>query len=301
VDNLREKTPKDTTAKTRCSVNTAMEFFHQEVFPLLSEEHIKILSQTPFLHLFAFPRGISISRPIIHQILLLWNKNEDCFKFKGKTLEFRPEEISLVMGLQFNGNKVIYKRQELTQSVIRTRYFQPSGEITRNLLEERILDALREGSPASDVVSLLVMYLFTMILFPQANGSVPVHMFHYVDDLDSLDTYSWGKAVYWLLRDNIPKCAAWCHEMERVGGLDNGDMIFGQIVSQEGEVCIENGKGNKSKEDANKVCLSGCAIALMVCYTYNNYFTFVLFKTCLVKKCDIFAVYIPVHCVKFTL
>lgn len=269
MDNLREKTPKDTIAKTRCSVNTAMEFFHQEVFPLLSDEHIKILSQTPFLHLFAFPRGISISRPIIHQILLLWNRSEDCFKIKGKKLEFRPEEISLVMGLQFNGSKVIYKRKELTQSVIRSRYFQPSGEISRNLLEEKILDALRERSPASDVVSLLVMYLFTMILFPQANGSVPLHMFQYVDDLDRLDTYSWGKAVYWLLRDNIPKCAAWCHEMEKVGGLEVEDIIYGQIVSQEGESRIECDKGNTRKDDANKVCLSGCAIALMVCFIYD--------------------------------
>jgi uncharacterized membrane protein len=65
-----------------------------------------------------------------------------------------------------------------------------------------------------DVVRLLIMYIFTTILFPMGSGSVPAQFFHYVDNLDKLWDYSWGKTVYNVLMSVIPRCAAWCRMME---------------------------------------------------------------------------------------
>lgn len=103
-----------------------------------------------------------------------------------------------------------YTRQHLNDSVVRLRYIPPATFITREALEETILRAINEGREASDVVSMLVMYLFTTILFPQTSGHVPVNMFHYVDTLESLRRYVWGKACYYMLKNYIPACAAWC-------------------------------------------------------------------------------------------
>jgi hypothetical protein len=96
------------------------------------------------------------------------------------------------MCLPFDGFEVDYTRQQLNDSTVRLRYFPPATPIKREDLEKKILRAIEEGSDASDVVSLLVMYLFTTILFPQTSGCVPVNMFYFVDNLKSLNDYAWG-------------------------------------------------------------------------------------------------------------
>lgn len=80
-------------------------------------------------------------------------------------------------------------------------------------------------------MSLLVMHLFTTVFFPQASGSVPVHMFHYVDDVKKLKNFSWGKACYEMLMENIPFCAAWCRLMERGKGAESGDTRMKHQIS----------------------------------------------------------------------
>jgi hypothetical protein len=80
-------------------------------------------------------------------------------------------------------------------------------------------------------MSLLVMHLFTTVFFPQASGSVPVHMFHYVDDVKKLKNFSWGKACYEMLMENIPFCAAWCRLKERGKGAESGDTRMKHQIS----------------------------------------------------------------------
>jgi hypothetical protein len=222
-----------------------MEFLHTKVLHLLNDEYWRLLVQTPFFHLFGFPRGAVTSYALLQQILLYWDSNDNCFKFNGETLEFTAEEISIMMCLPFDGFQVDYTRQQLNDSVVRLRYFPPGKFIKREALEETIISAITEGSEATDVVSLIVMYLFTTILFPQTSGCVPVNMFHYVDNLISLKEYAWGKACYDMLKDYIPACAAWCQAQQIEGsGSDPG--------------------GNRSIPDSKSSIFGGCAIALIV-------------------------------------
>jgi hypothetical protein len=125
---------------TRCTVNTAMKFFHTKVLQHLNSEHIKLLSETPFFHLFAFPKNILLCRPMLQHILLRWNQNEECFKFRGVKINFSPEDIALILALPINGDPVNYTRKNQVKSSIKSKYFNPIGEISREILELKILE-----------------------------------------------------------------------------------------------------------------------------------------------------------------
>ena len=85
--------------KNRCVVESAMFFFHSEVFPRLSRNHINVLARTPFMHLFAFPNRTQANNAMLHAILLKWDNPKGAFRFGKKILRFTPAEVALVMGL----------------------------------------------------------------------------------------------------------------------------------------------------------------------------------------------------------
>lgn len=184
----------------------------------------------------------------------MWD-NKGHFKVRdGKLLEFTADEVALVMCLTSKGANVQYKREYVGQYTLRTKYFGRSGRISRADLENGIVKALDDKQPAKEVVGLLVMYLFTMILFPQSCGKVPVHMFPYAEDLLGLKNYNWSEGVYRMLMDNIPNNANWC-KLKRDG---KGIPIEEAESSQE-----EVGK-NRKKKPRPSGTLAGCSIALIV-------------------------------------
>lgn len=151
-----------------------MAFFHCQILQHLNGEQIGLLSETPFFYLFGFARDTQICRPILQHILLRWDPSEECFKFKGKKFILSPEDVSLVMALPTNGDPVNYTKKRQRESIVGLHYFPPNGEITQESVEQEIVDLVLDKSknvPESDVLSLLVMFLFTTTLFPQDSGS----------------------------------------------------------------------------------------------------------------------------------
>ena len=221
IDTKKDKHSRETTIQNRCSPDAAMNFFHNQVLMKLTAEHIRLLCKTPFLHLFAFPKGTQASRVVLHQILLMWDRQKRCFGFNGSDLHFTSEEVSLVMCLPSKGIQVNCDRTSYTDSPLRWRHFRDMTRITKPDLEKAILKAIDDKCAPADVVGLLVMYLFTSTLFPQANGCVPTLFFPYVEIIEKIRTYNWGDAVHGLLMDSIPSCSSWCRRMEK-GGEDCG-------------------------------------------------------------------------------
>lgn len=254
----KKRRTADSCIKNQCLIDVAMRFFHLRVLKLLNAEHIKWLTRTPFMHLFAFAERTQVSNAILYEILLMWD-NKGHFKVRdGKLLKFSAEDVAIVMGLNKKGSIVHYRREFVTNYRLRSAYFRDTGKITRVDLENAILKAINEKKPEVDVVGLLVMYLFTTILFPQACGNVPVHMFSYVEKLDELHGYNWSDGVYTLLMENIPNNAIWC-KLKRDG---NSLPIVQDESSQE-----DGSRKNKSVKASGT--LPGCAIALIVSYKFH--------------------------------
>lgn len=253
----------DSCIKNKCCVDTAMRFFHIEVLKKLNEKHIKLLARTPFLHLFAFPNPTEVNNVILHQILLLWDgkgsfifKTENGPSCTSHTLKFTADEVAIVMGLSLDGKPVPYKRDCVTVYGLRRRYFgEGTGEITRRELEDAIVKAIddenTEEENEEEVIRLLVLYLFTTILFPQSTRNVSIHMFSIAEDLKRLKFFNWGQSVYDMLMDNIPHNAAWC-KLKKSGEEE--------VVESSQE---ETSKKRRKPKKASGT-LPGCALALIV-------------------------------------
>lgn len=252
----------DSCIKNRCVFDAAMKFFHTKVLPKLDREHIKLLARTPFLHLFTLPIKTQVNNPVLYSILLKWNGEIGAFVFKDVKLWFTAEEVAMVMGLGTEGSFVVYNRKELDASALRRRYFQNEGEITRSQLEDAILQTLEKKCAANDVVGLLVMYLFTTVLFPQACGNVPIHMFRYAEDIERLRKSNWSEGVYRLLMENIPNNALWCQ-------MRADAEVKGQPIVDSPEVEV---RGKKRKAKKCSGTLPGYALALIVSYSKFKFF-----------------------------
>lgn len=160
-------------------------------------------------------------------------------------------------------------------------------------LECAIVDAIKKNCPAKEVVGLLVMYLFTTILFPRSGAAVPVHLFNYVEDVEQLYDYNWADAVYEMLKYHIPKCAAWCRNLQESGGnivdqsVDSSDeerMNKGRNKGKKKmEVEADDNKGENKKGNQIEVeeevddrypsyYFPGCSIALIVSFLMSIFF-----------------------------
>jgi hypothetical protein len=246
---LKEPKTSDSCIKNRCNIDAAMSFFHNDVLPNLTPIHKALLAETPFIHLFAFPVSSHANNPALNCMLLYWEDKKGAFVVSGKDLKFTEEEVGLVMGLAVEGEVVQYTRGGDNGNSLRNRHFSPKGKISVPQLENAIRNALTKQSAEEDVVGLLVMYLFTMILFPLASGLVPAHLFHYAEDFRNLRNYNWAQAVHRVLIVNIPNNAAWCRlrRDNKTGSLDE-----------------EQDDGEKKKKESGT--LPGCALALIVSF-----------------------------------
>lgn len=263
---IRKPRTADFCIKNRCNIDAAMLFFHREVLPKLTVEHKTRIADTPFMHLFAFPHDTHANNPVLHSILLNWDDKEGAFIFKKRCLKFTFQEVGMVMGLGVSGEAVEYKKGRLEDTSFRCRHFRRNGRLSVRMLENAIRKALEEGATVDDVVGLLVMYIFSMVLFPLACGNVPNHLFHYASDIDNLKEYNWAEAVHRVLLDNIPNKASWCRlkrAEETKGKLQASDEEEDEEGELEGDE-EEGGGQTKKKEKKESGTLPGCAIALIV-------------------------------------
>ena len=84
-------------------------------------------------------------------------------------LKFTVDEVALAMCLGKNGALVVYKRDSVITYRMRHKYFpnKVNRDITRSELEKAILKAIADKEDPEEVVGLLVLYLFTTVLFPK--------------------------------------------------------------------------------------------------------------------------------------
>jgi hypothetical protein len=90
--------------------------------------------KTPFLHSFNLLE-IKLCRPLLHNILLLWNEDVKKFVFREVELSFTTEEKS-VIGIPYSGDEINCdcSSDEQNNSKIHNDYFQNKGVITKAML-----------------------------------------------------------------------------------------------------------------------------------------------------------------------
>ena len=112
------------------------------------------------------------------------------FKVGNKNLAYNPQEISLVLGLPYNGTIVNFKK---AKSNTRDHYLVDCN-LTRTSIYKKIRDIIEEDVEGS--VKLLVLFLFASVLFPTKHFGIKAGLCHYVDDLNKSWDYAWDQVVY---------------------------------------------------------------------------------------------------------
>lgn len=78
----------------------------------------------------------------------------------------------------------------------------------------QIVDVEDAGS-VDNIVRLVIFYIMVVILFPNKSGSVKTWMCAYLDDLDWMGLFSWGKYAYELLVGHVSATTRKLNKMKK--------------------------------------------------------------------------------------
>lgn len=166
----------------------------EELRTSISSIVLDILYATPFAHFFVVNKSVTMEKYILQDILDVYNVEENCFYISGCKIEIRSEDCCLMLGLPLVGNCLnLSKRPQYSQ--LRSRYFGKDGRPTRERLFSCAQEAIRNGDD-ENAARLLILFLFSTILFSAANSSTPPSLLDYVDDLSGLWAFKWGDEVF---------------------------------------------------------------------------------------------------------
>lgn len=76
------------------------------------------------MHMFAFSNRTQANNAFLHAILLKWDNPKYVFRFGKKLLKFTPKEVAIVMGLGVEEEVIVNKRENLTVSTLRHKFFE---------------------------------------------------------------------------------------------------------------------------------------------------------------------------------
>ena len=82
------------------------------------------------------------------------------------------------------------------------------------------LASTEEEGAVNDFIRIYVLFVCNCLLFSEANYSIPSFLFSCVDDLEMLNEYAWGKAIY----DYLVECIAKYKKSENL--IHIVDIIF---------------------------------------------------------------------------
>lgn len=171
-----------------------------EINETMTDAQRKRIETTPFKFFLDMPKKLDISKKLLKVMLAKWDDHSDGFRVRDRVVSFSPLDVCFGLGLRIVGEKVKFEDDH---------YRQPSH--TRNLFGKRDLNIKKvkellgeyQGNDAvDDYCRIYILIGFAEFLFPRTKHLIEEKWFGFVDNLDSLDHYSWGNAVY----DDLHSC-----------------------------------------------------------------------------------------------
>ena len=180
---------------TRCSPKHFRKVMDELEKKMTRAQRAAIMA-TPFYHLTRLPRENS-STNRLEAILSLLDVNTRAFVFgEGVVLPFPSWEFACVLGLRHAGQDVHPKLVEESR-IVAKHFGGKVGHVNRSAIERKLKGMVGEkATDDKEFAGLFVLLVFNCILFPMGHLYTPAHVVHYVDNVDDIGSYAWGKAVY---------------------------------------------------------------------------------------------------------
>ncbi|XP_057427887.1 uncharacterized protein LOC130721162 isoform X2 [Lotus japonicus] len=199
--------------------------FLLEVNKSLSDLQKAQINATPFKWLMNIPEKIPINGNLLYELVTRWVGRRLGFTIRSAVVPFTPLDVCFATGLRIVGESVIFDQDEECHT---TSLFN-GKKITIPIIVEQ----LKKFNCAEDVEDFCRLYILLGLAefyCPNTKSTVHSGLLRTLDDLSSLDKYSWGVFVYDVL----------------VGGL------------------IRAVKHFREAKNSHKVSLIGCAAVLQI-------------------------------------
>ncbi|KAK1291739.1 hypothetical protein QJS10_CPB17g00365 [Acorus calamus] len=208
--NLRSLTNKKTIQKDK--VKIGQNTLNMRCYPTkflkivqkleLQERHMKAMNRTPFGHFLKMP-NLLCERIILEESCAVWEKGRKGFKLGNSIIPFKVSDCALILGLSSYGDIVDFEKHgECTE--FQKRFFDKSLPTTNVIVRHLQRLMYEELGPLEDFTKMMVVLLFSTVLFPQTNFSLPIQLLSYVDEIERLQDYAWADAVHRFLIKHIP-------------------------------------------------------------------------------------------------
>ncbi|XP_012856168.1 PREDICTED: uncharacterized protein LOC105975517 [Erythranthe guttata] len=189
----------------RCSP-IAFHLTMEGVKKVMKKQHHEVLKKNPFYHYMDMPK-INHSFHRVVSLMQAYNPEDRAFWFGGNTirLEFTPQQLSIVLGLQYEGVPVDVNMDGRDTDFI-TRIFDGKlSLVTRPYIGYKLeaYAVMTDQQSVEDFSRLYTIYLLNTILLPKGNKTLERWVYPHVEDLEVLGSFAWGKLVYDILVENM--------------------------------------------------------------------------------------------------
>jgi hypothetical protein len=167
-----------------------------------------IIRRTPFAWLLDLEQNIEASGPLLSEMLDRWDENLCAFQVGDKMIRFSLHDVALILGLRVNGEVIKLNHNygnSIVDDILKCEFHTTSAS------REQVEDALWKyqcEACLDDFCRLYITHAFTSFLFPSSTKKLHRSFLALLDNLDSLSTYAWGKAVYEYLVTGLNRASA---------------------------------------------------------------------------------------------
>ncbi|XP_045802194.1 uncharacterized protein LOC123895748 [Trifolium pratense] len=171
----------------------------------LNEAQKNRLRQTPFKWVVDMTDHIKVSGPLLEELLGRWDSISHGFRVGCKTVAFAPADVCIALGLQIVGTTVPVPLNDNSDCRVKSLF---NGEdVTIDSILQK-LNVLNTEQDIEDFCRVYILFAFFALYFPKKSRNVTSVPFKLLDDLNLLETYNWGQAVYEDLVESINTAAA---------------------------------------------------------------------------------------------
>ncbi|KAK3230006.1 hypothetical protein Dsin_001887 [Dipteronia sinensis] len=190
---------KKSTTNLYCNLNGLPDI----VKVLQKVGELQELRKTCFGHLLGFPKELTFSAGVLHNLLLrqihvpgVTGANELHFLVGGKLAKFSQREFCLVTGLKFGVMSDIFlKPYAATKDGIHVRYFANNENIRLTDVWARFM-AGGFDQPKDGLKMALVLIANNVLFGQDLRRKATLWLFQMVEDLEAFSSFPWGSYVY---------------------------------------------------------------------------------------------------------
>lgn len=160
------------------------------------------IQSTPFRWTIQMGETLELSCPLLLELLYRWDEHLKGFRVGSRLVKFTLLHVCFALGLRIVGERVLMHDPEESH----TRSLFEGKDITIPTIVEQ-LKLFQRDEQVDDFCRLYLFLAFSVFYFPKTTSPVNGALLSMLDNLDALDQYNWGAAIYDSLSASLTRSA----------------------------------------------------------------------------------------------